>query len=295
MSVPAALPALDPNHRIGLLAVTLGVLIFTPDALVMRLAGLDPFALAVFRGVFGGSIVLAGCWAVYGRDLLGAIAALGLPGLGLALLEAVSTVLFCLSIAWTTVANAMLAFGATPMLAALLARLLLGERLARATWAAIAATGVGLGIVAAGAWDTGGTSPIGVLAGVASALTIAAFFVMLRRLKASTATPMIGPGWLLGALLALPFAEFGAPTAEQIGWAFVTGGLILPAAITLVSWGSRFLPAGEASMITLLEVVTGPILVWWVLGEVPGAYTFAGGAVVFSALAAHALWKLRAT
>jgi drug/metabolite transporter (DMT)-like permease len=244
--------------------------------------------------VFGGLILLVGCRMVYGRGLLPAIRELGLPGLGLSLLEALSTVLFCLSIAWTTVANAMLAFGATPLLAALLARLLLGERLARETWWAIGAVGVGLGIVATGAWEAGGSSPLGVLAGVLSALTIAAFFVMLRGMKARTATPMIGPGWLLGALLALPFAEFGGIEAPQIGWAFVTGGVILPLAISLVSWGSRFLPAGEASMITLLEVITGPILVWWVLGEVPGGHTFAGGAVVFGALAAHSLWKLRA-
>jgi len=293
MSAPAALPSLDPRHRMGLGIVALGVLVFTPDALAIRMSGLDPFALAVARGTMGGTVLIAGCLMVYGRGLGSAIRELGWPGLGLALLEGFSTVLFCMSILWTTVANAMLAFGATPMLAALMARLLLGERLAMQTWAAIAATGAGLCIVAVGAWGEGGTSPAGVMAGLASALTIATFFVLLRRLKARTATPMIGPGWILGAFIALPFAEFGPMTGEQWGWTVATGAVILPLAISLVSYGSRFVPAGEASMLTLLEVVTGPALVWAVLGETPGPLTMVGGAVVFSALAAHGVWRLR--
>ncbi|MEM6441597.1 MAG: DMT family transporter [Pseudomonadota bacterium] len=282
------------SHRQGLGITALGVLVFTPDALAMRMVGIDPWALACFRGLIGGVILLTGCWWAYGSGLFQAIRGMGRWGVVLALLEGVSTVLFCLSIAWTSVANAMLAFAATPLLAGLMARAFLGERVAPATWAAIAAVGIGLGIVATGAWEEGGTSVRGVVAGLLSALTIGAFFVLLRRLKAGSAAPLIGVGWLMGAALALPFATFEPMDGTQTVWLFVTGGLILPAAITLVSWGSRFIPAAEASMLTLMEVVTGPLLVWAVLGENPGAATLTGGAVIFATLAAHAGWRLRA-
>ena len=281
------------SHRQGLGVAALGVLVFTPDALAMRMVGIDPWALAFFRGVIGGVILLSGCGWAYGAGLFQAIRSTGRWGVLLALLEGASTVLFCLSIAWTSVANAMLAFAATPLLAALMARAFLGERVQPATWAAIGAVGIGLGIVAAGAWGEGGTSIKGVAAGLLSALTIGAFFVLLRRLKAGSAAPLVGVGWLMGAALALPFATFEPMDQTQTVWLFVTGGLILPAAITLVSWGSRFIPAAEASMLTLMEVVTGPLLVWAVLGENPGAATLAGGAVIFTTLAAHAGWRLR--
>ncbi|SFI65036.1 DMT family transporter [Albimonas pacifica] len=290
---PEAAPSAAASRR-GLLVVALGVLVFTPDALAMRLSGLDGFALASLRGFFGGTVLTLGCLAVFGRGLPRAIRGLGRWGVALLALEAATTVLFTLSIMWTSVANAMLAFAATPMLAALMARAFLGERIPPQTAAAIAATAAGLGLVAAGAWGEGALSLTGIAAGFASAFCIASFFVILRRLKAASATPVIGPGWLLGGLLALPFASFGAPEPAQIGWAFVSGGIVMPAAIALISWGSRRLPAAETSMLTLLEVVTGPILVWIVLGENPGPWTFAGGAVVLSALAAHAAWRWRA-
>lgn len=282
------------DHRMGLIATAAGVAVFVPDALSMRLAAMDPFALTAFRGLCGGLVMTLGCLLVFGRGLIPAVRALGGWGLALAALEGVSTLLFVLAVAWTTVANAMLAFAATPLLAALIARLTLGERLAPPTVAAFAALCVGLALVAADAGGTGGTSPIGVAAGLGAALTIAGFFVLLRRLKAASAAPVIGPGWLLGALIALPFADFSDTAPVQYAWAFLSGGVILPLAITLVAWGSRAIPAAEASMLTLFEVAAGPLLVWAVLAEVPGPLTLAGGAVVLSALTAHSLWRLRA-
>lgn len=295
-SDPAASPAPGPSAaetRRGFLLVALGVMVFVPDALVMRLVDIDAFAMAALRGLFGGLVMTLGCLAYYGRALPAAIRALGPWGIALAGLEAASTVLFCLSVAWTTVANAMLAFAATPMLAALIARLALGERIPAQTALAIAATAAGLGVVAFGTWSEGGPGMAGLVAGLLSALTIALFFVLLRVLKANSATPVIGPGWLLGAALALPFATFEPMTTGQWLGAFATGGVILPLAITLVAWGSRSLPAAETSMMTLLEVVSGPVLVWAVLGEFPGAWTLAGGAVVLSALTLHSAWRLR--
>ncbi len=290
-----AAPRAPHDPKRGLAIVALGVLVFTPDALVMRLVDIDAFALAVWRGLIGGLVMTAGCLVAFGAGLPRAIAALGRWGLVLMALEATTTVLFCLSIMWTNVANAMLAFAATPMLAALIARLTLGERIPAPTALAIAAVASGLGFVAWGARDEGAVSLAGVLAGLGSALAIAGFFVILRRLKAQSATPVIGPGWLLGALLALPFATFEPMSPAQWSGVFLTAGLIMPLAIALITWGSRQLPAAETSMMTLLEVVAGPILVWLVLGEDPGPWTLAGGAVVLTALAAHSAWRLRRT
>lgn len=289
--IPAGTAA---EARHGLAAAALGVLVLTPDALAMRLADLDAFALASLRALFGGTILTLGCLLAYGSGLPSAIRALGRWGLALAALEALTTVLFTLAIAWTSVANAMLAFAATPMLAALLARAALGERIPVQTALAIAGTAAGLGLVALGGWGEGATSLGGVAAGFLSALCIAAVFVLLRRLRAASAAPVIGPGWLFGALIAFPFADFSTLEPRQVGWVFVSGGLIMPVAITLIAWGSRRLPAAETSMLTLLEVVTGPILVWAALGEDPGPWTLAGGATVLASLAAHAAWRLRA-
>jgi drug/metabolite transporter (DMT)-like permease len=47
-------------------------------------------------------------------------------------------------------------------------------------------------------------------------------------------------------------------------------------------------------MITLLEVILAPLLVWALLGEDPGPRSLIGGAVIVAAVLGHAVWRLRA-
>lgn len=291
---PPLSPAADmAEHRRGMAAAAFAVAVLVPDTLLIRLVALDPYALSALRAGLGGLVLSIGCWLVFGRGLLPAMRALGWWGVALALLEAATVVLFVLSVSWTTVANTMLAFAATPMLSALLARVTLGERLALQTAAAIAAVAAGLGLVTIGAWEESALSLRGVGAGIAFSLSIAVFFVILRRLRAQSAAPVIGPGWLLGALAALPLASFEPMSGAQWLGVVAMGAVIMPLAIVLLAWASRRMPAAEVSMFTLLEVVCAPILVWAVLGEAPGLWTLAGGALVMGALALHTLWRLR--
>ena len=94
------------------------------------------------------------------------------------------------------------------------------------------------------------------------------------------------------------------PEAQQLatylGWLMhgVRGGLvagllfILPGAAGLLMLGPRYLPAPEVSMITLLEVILGPLLVWAVIGENPGQMSLIGGAVIVVTVALHTLRRV---
>ena len=48
--------------------------------------------------------------------------------------------------------------------------------------------------------------------------------------------------------------------------------------------GARLIPAAQVGLITLLEVVLGPLWVWLALGERPSTLTLAGGALVIVAI-----------
>jgi drug/metabolite transporter (DMT)-like permease len=52
--------------------------------------------------------------------------------------------------------------------------------------------------------------------------------------------------------------------------------------------GSRLIPAGEVALITLLEVVLGPLWVWMFLSEKPSTATLIGGSIVLVAVAFEA-------
>jgi drug/metabolite transporter (DMT)-like permease len=73
---------------------------------------------------------------------------------------------------------------------------------------------------------------------------------------------------------------------------FLSGAVILPGAAGLLMLGPRYLPAPEVSMITLLEVILGPLLVWAVIGENPGQMSLIGGAVIVVTVALHTLRRV---
>ena len=52
----------------------------------------------------------------------------------------------------------------------------------------------------------------------------------------------------------------------------------------LFAVGARLIPAAQVGLITLLEVVLGPLWVWLALDERPSALTLVGGAIVIAAI-----------
>ena len=76
--------------------------------------------------------------------------------------------------------------------------------------------------------------------------------------------------------------------ASQIGGAdlgllFLGAGQMGPG-LTFLTLGARLIPAAEVALITLLEVVLGPLWVWLAISEEPGTATLVGGLVVIAAV-----------
>ena len=61
------------------------------------------------------------------------------------------------------------------------------------------------------------------------------------------------------------------------------------AGLILYTLGSRSLPAAELALLSLAEVLLGPLWVWLFLGETASANTLIGGAVLLAAIAGNAL------
>jgi drug/metabolite transporter (DMT)-like permease len=52
-------------------------------------------------------------------------------------------------------------------------------------------------------------------------------------------------------------------------------------------------PAVELALLSMSELVLAPLWVWLAVGEVPSAFTLAGGAIVMAAIAFQALSGVR--
>lgn len=61
------------------------------------------------------------------------------------------------------------------------------------------------------------------------------------------------------------------------------------AGLILYTLGSRSLPAAELTLLSLAEVLLGPVWVWLFLGETATINTLLGGAVLLAAIAGNAV------
>ncbi len=195
----------------------------------------------------------------------------------------------------TTVANAMFLFASAPFLTALLGRLILGERVRPATWVAMSAAALGIVVMVVDGISLGRTA--GNVAALFSALGFAAFTIALRWKKLEDMLPAVFLSGIFAIVAAgLVCLSLGYPLTiplRDISIALAMGVFQVGAGLTLYTLGSKVVPAAELALLSMTEVLLGPLWVWIFMGEVAGFYSLAGGAVLMAAIAGNALSGLR--
>ena len=275
----------------GLALTFVGVLIVTPDTLLVRLVDTDPWTLVFWRGVgIAAGLTLLVC-AVEGREGVRNIFRFGPRRLlGAALLVVVGNC-FVWALALTTAANVLVVLAGSPLAAALIGRLFLGEPVPRRTWAAAVAVAGSVALIFADDLESGRFA--GNLCAAAAAVALAAYFVLLRSIRAASTLPVPIWGNLAAALLAFPLASPFSVPETGIVWMVLLAGLVLPVGVALISTGPRYIPAAEVGLLLLLETLLGPLWVWLGTGEAPTPAVLAAGAVIVVALAMNSVVGLR--
>ena len=199
---------------------------------------------------------------------------------------------FVVALSLTTIANTLVVMSIAPLLTAFLSFVILKERVSARTW--LAAGGAAVGI----AWMFHSGLVGGHLAGMLVALLIPmASAANLIALRAGAARVDLVPAVMLGGALscaiALPFAlPFNAsPRDLLLLGSLGVFQLGLPCMLLVVA--SRTLHPAEIALLSLLEVVLGPLWAWLGAGEAPGIATLYGGAVVLAALVLNEISTMR--
>lgn len=279
-----------PNPRLGLAFTLAGAALFVPDALLVRLMAADVMDVAVWRGLIGGVVTLVAT-ALFAPQAFPTWRELfSWPSLLLIASQGLGSFLYLLALGHTSVANTMLLYASSPFLAALLAFLVLNERIPRMTLLCMSAVFAGVVIIASG--SLGGGRLLGDSLALINAGAAAAYYVILRHTASRSLIVPAALGYLATAALAYPFAPHQPFDAQQMALVTLNGAIVLAAGCALQMIGPRHLPAAEVSMITMLEIVASPLLVWAVVGEAPPAVSLAGGAVILAALVMHGIWRL---
>ncbi len=275
----------------GVLLALFGTLVLTPDAMLMRLSGMEGIQMTGWRGLFMGTMMVL-AWAATSRDRAGDLARLCAPaGLVIVAAQVLNSMLFCLGIATAPAAVVLMGVAAVPVFSALLSRVVTGEATSGVTWAAIGAVMTGIAIAVLGdgqaALALDRRAALGAVLGLGVAFVLALNFVTLRARPDLPILLAIGVGaWIAGVI------GWGLTGVEAMFdgrvWAMaVTGGVVLPVSFFALSLAARHTLAANVSLVMLLETVLGPVWVWLAVGERPTGAMVLGGAIVVGSLTVY--------
>ena len=284
-----ASPIVSPREeRIGFLLVFLSALMWSFGGTIARFIDTtDSWTVVFWRSLWAAAFLICFmAWRDGWRGMLRLFRDMGLPGLAVAICFATASTCFVVALSYTTVANILLMQAGVPLLAALLAWVLFRERVAVATWVAIAAVIAGVAIMVSESLD-GAVSPIGDGLALLIAVMFSIATVITRRFAHVRMTPATCLGTMLAAAFAASQATQFAVSTHDMAFLFAFGVLNLGLGLAFFATGARLVPAAIAALLGTFEPILGPIWVWLVHGEVPSVRTIIGGAVVVAALLVH--------
>lgn len=273
------------DHRQGITIAGIGVFVLSFDALLVRLAGTDPFNVAFWRGTLVCLSLLVFMYFSGRMREFRVYRAHGLAALVVTILYGINTALFVFSVSHTKVANTVVILSSSAFFAAFFSWLILREKVPLRTWVAILVALAGVIVVFAG--SIGLTDWVGDLMALILAVLMGLTLTLLRRLPDMPKMPVVAMSGVVTALAALGFAEPLSLSQASYGWLAVMGLVQMPVASVMLMMATKFLPSPEVSLFLLIETVLGPIWVWLVLNENVPPLTLIGGTAILGAVFVH--------
>ena len=266
----------------GLILSFIGVLILSPDSLLIRLVDLDDFSLIFYRSALPIVTILIFLIYTYQKSFLKSFYLIGIPGIIYAILYAITHICFVYSIQNTAVANTLVLIASAPIFAALFSVFNLKEVPSLFTWIVILIAMFAMIIIGVGSFTT--TGLYGDLMALIVAIGMGFSMVLVRLFKNKDLVPACLLGCLISALYAFPFGINFDLNNDQFVLIFIMCLILLPIPFMIMTISPKFAPAHEVALIFLLESVLGTTWVWFVIKEVPPLNTIIGGILLLGSV-----------
>lgn len=278
------------EHSKGLLIAFFGILVLSPDSLLIRMVGLPNWDLLFWRGIltFIGLYLLS--YYFYRNKVHQKYLELGWAGVFIAVCFCISTIGFVSAILLTNVANALIIVATSSVFAGLFSRLFLHESVSWFTWLAIVIVLSAITVLVGNSWQHG--TWLGDLCALTSAVFMALSFVFTRKYRHIDMLPAMSLSGMLTSVVCLFLVSDFVVSPKQVGLLILLGLIVVVAYAAFVI-SPRYISAPEVSMMLPLESVFGTLLVWLVLAEQPTKLALACGIVILLTLFTHAVFKRR--
>ena len=284
MTQAAATAAYRDDPAKGVPLVALATVFWSFAGFFVRLVPtLDGWQINCWRGL-SMSIALA-LWliAAHGRHVFQRIREVPVQALLVCgLFFAFGSTLYVTALTLTATVNVSCISALAPIITAMLAGLVIGERTGASSWIAAVLALIGVGVIMWDGLEAG--SWLGSAAAVAVAFSFSVQTLMLRRYAGYDLVPAICFGGFLLFLVAALFAGGLHVPPREIAILSVMGPVQLGLPLVLYARGARYSSAVMLNLVAMLDVVVNPGLSYLVTGERPPAATYLGGGIIVAAI-----------
>ena len=275
----------------GLLWTFFGVIIISPDSLLIRLLNLTDYSLIFYRSFLPAITLLLFIFLFYKRETFNAFLLIGIPGIIYALFYAITHISFVYAIQYTSVANTLVIAAGAPIFAALFSMLFLKEKPTLFTWVIIIVALASMFTIGWGSYTSKGI--FGDFMALIVAISMGSSGVLVRYFRKIDLVPACLLGCLIAGLYSLPFEiEFNL-NSTQILYLSLMCFIMLPVPFIVLTIAPRYTPAYQVYLIFLLECVFGTAWVWVVINEVPSLNTIIGGFTLLSSILIYTIIETR--
>ena len=276
------------SHLKGILMSFIGVVILSPDSVLIRLADADSWTVLFYRGLLMSIGVMMLLLITYRSKTIVEFKKIGRGGLWIGWLHGIMTGTFVFAIMHTSIANTLVIISTGPIWIAIIAWLTLREKASLITWLAMIIVFIGIYIVMSA--NFGGQNIVGDIFALITAILMGFTFTLVRKYKTVNMVPTMAIGGVIAAIIACIFAPTLVLKPEAIIYV-VAMGVILAISFSLITIAPRYMPAAEVGMIMPLETVLGTLIAWRVINEVPSSNAIIGGIIVVITLFCHAWYS----
>jgi drug/metabolite transporter (DMT)-like permease len=269
------------RRRRGQIYVALAAVAWSTAGVLQRQLTLDTATQVFGRAVFAGGALLVYVAVVERGRVVRGFRSVGGAGIAVALCVAIASASFIGALNHASVARVLFILAVAPVLAALLAWATLGESISRRTALAMVLALSGVAVMLG---SPGEASLAGDGLAFVTALAFSVMIVITRWKHEVSMAPATCLSQVILVAAFLPFASPGEISGDDLMWLAALGIGQIGLGFALLTVGARLIPAAQVGLITLLEIVLGPVWVWLALDERPGALTLVGGAIVIAAI-----------
>ena len=280
------------NRIFGIAFVLISALAWSLNGLYTRYLTVDVWTTLVGRGIATSLTLLLALLILRGAQTGRVIRHNARIGAVVILVGLLTIICFVSALFNTTVANVTVIYSISPLIAAVLARFLIGDPLVARTLIAFAACVGGVVIIVGGSFGT--ERLFGDFLAVLMSAGFALVMVEMRRKPEIDNLTTSFLSSLLLAIVLFPLARLGDITLSDAALLFLFGVTSNVLGFFLFIAAVRRMPPAEAGLIATIEVVLAPLWVWLLFAEDPGRAALIGGVVVVGAIVFHLageLWR----